>query len=241
MANRPAHPGIACVPAMVVLLAVTGTAHGFDEAEVLAQLGHDDWVVRQQAWRQLLANADLTGSQIDSLFTRAANAEQRHRLLDVARHHLLRQIGSRQSAKGEQACLGVGLLPIDPGRIKGLDQPASYIDRTYPGLPGFVWLVPGDIIVAIDGQRPSSRQPGQMHSFFTDRIKAHRPGDPVTITVRRDGKTLDVDVRLSDRDVLLWLYGERQNMPAGGTLRPEYLLKWQTRRRELIGLNAGPG
>lgn len=241
MTNRPAYPAIASVPAMAVLLAVAATAYGFDEAEVLAKLGQDDWVVRQRTSRQLLADADLTQPQIDNLFSRATNAEQHHRLLDVARHHLLREVGRRQSAKGEQACLGVGLLPINPGQIKGMDQPLSYIDRTYPGLPGFVSFVPGDIIMAIDGQRPSTSQAGQAQSFFTDRIKAHRPGDIVTITVRRDGKTLDVAIGLADRNALVRLYVERQNVPAGGTLRPEHRQKWQQRRRELIGLNNGPG
>ena len=241
MTNGPAHPGIASVPAMVVLLAVVSTAYGFDEAEVLAKLGHDDWAVRQQVSRQLLADADLTGSQIDSLFSRATNAEQRHRLLDVARHHLLREVGRRQAAKGDQACLGVGLLPINPSQIKGMDQPLSYVDRTYPGLPGFVWFVPGDMIMAIDDQRAPARKPGQTHSFITDFIKAHSPGDMVTITVRRDGRTLNVAVRLADRNALVHLYGEHQNAPAGGTLRPEHRQEWQQRRKELIGLNHGPG
>ena len=240
MAKRPAHPGTASVPAMVVLLAVVSTAYGFDEAEILAKLGHDDWAVRQQGSRQLLADADLTGSQIDSLFSRATNVEQHHRLLDIARHHLLRETGRRQATRGDQACLGVGLLPIDPSQIKGVDQPVSYIDRTYPGLPGFVWFVPGDMIMAIDEDRPPTRQAGQTRSFFTDRIKAHRPGDRATITVRRDGKTLDVAVRLADRNALVRLYGERQNAPAGGTLRPEHRQNWQQRRRELLGLNHVP-
>ena len=241
MAYRPAHPGIASVPAMVVLLAVVSAAYGLDEAEVLAKLGHEDWLVRQQAWRHLLTDADLTGSQIDSMFSRATNAEQHHRLLDVARHHLLRELGRRQSTRGDQACLGVGLMPINPSQIKGMDQPLSYINTTYPGLPGFVWFVPGDMIMAIDDQRPPARPAGQTHSFFTDRIKAHRPGDMVTITVRRNGKTIDVAVRLADRDALVRLYGEHQNAPAGGTLRPEHRQKWQHRQKELIGLNHGPG
>ena len=62
-----------------------------------------------------------------------------------------------------------------------------------PGLPVSDQLVAGDVIVGIDGE------PVTVTDELIDRVRAHRPGDTVTLEVERDGDTEEVPVTLSPR------------------------------------------
>ena len=67
----------------------------------------------------------------------------------------------------------------------------SQVDRTIakvdPGTPAATIVRPGDTIVAVDGQAVTGDQ-------ISQKIRASN-GDPVTLTVRRDGKNLTVTAR----------------------------------------------
>jgi 2-alkenal reductase len=54
-------------------------------------------------------------------------------------------------------------------------------------------LQPGDVIVAVDGQRVDAA------NGFIDLLYAHKPGDTVTLTVQRGGGEVDVQVELGTR------------------------------------------
>ena len=235
-------------------------------ADILKRLGHRDYAVRQRTWCELLADRQLTAAQLDRLYVDATTAEQRHRLRDVARHHLLRQIGDDlPGAENDDAALGVALRSIDVRQFSGIRQPAAYVSRTYPGLPAFPHLMTGDIILALDGQRPTGAERGAAHIFFIERIKkAHRRGDTLRLTVRRDGRVIDdVTVTLAGRTVLAELYDRQALGPrweqlrvAGGglpgaravvvpveldavPLRREHAERWRQRQDELDGLVVG--
>ena len=259
------HFGHLLALALLAASAATVSAQ-LDVDDTLAKLGDDDYAVRQSTWRRLLDDPDLTSEQIDLLYAASTTCEQRHRLLDVARHHLLRQIGREQFTDGAEACLGVGLGPIAQDKLAGIDLPASCIIRTYPGLPAFACLLAGDIILAVDGQRPEGRRDNRDNRFFIERIKAHRPGDEMRLTVRRDGRELEITVKLADRRALDGLYDVgggrlvinqvqfdiRVNQPAaleaarllpasapiGVPLQRRHQDRWQQRRQELISLKA---
>jgi S1-C subfamily serine protease len=51
-------------------------------------------------------------------------------------------------------------------------------------------VIPGDVVQEIDGK------PVKSTSDLLGRLGAHRPGDTVTLTVWREGKTRNVRVRL---------------------------------------------
>jgi len=253
MRTRPAHLRFGLVAALLAAITASTTATDHSPDDVLARLGHDDWAVRQKAWRHLLADQTLTDQQIDAMFAAAQTCEQRRRLIDVAYHHTLRRIAAGKANKSGKACLGVSLQSISQGKIAQIDQSVSHVTDTHPGLPGFIWFVPGDIVLAIDGKRPSTGKGNRGSVFLVNAIASHKPGDVVAITVRRDGLTFDVPVKLVDRAAMMELYatgqGQKPRRPvvvAGQPprlvaefrtlvlLKPEYLELWQQRYRQLV-------
>lgn len=212
--------------------------------DILTQLGHRDYAQRQLAWRQLLADQDLTQKQIDHLYARTTSLEQRHRLLDVARHLLLRRIAEQVGADEKVAALGVGLAPVEHGQISGLEQGGCYVIKVYPGLPAFALLAAGDMILAIDGAKLTERSRGKEIDFFIDAIKARAPGDEIDIEVLRDGRTLHVKVKLASLAALRMLYDEQllqRRLQFGNIVPPSngiplgsaYEKLWQQRKQEL--------
>jgi S1-C subfamily serine protease len=80
-------------------------------------------------------------------------------------------------------------LSVDHGVL--IDKPASGAPAVFAGSPAdLAGLVEGDVVVAVDGQAVD-----EDHDLST-RILPHVPGDTVTLSVVRDGRTLEVDVTL---------------------------------------------
>lgn len=70
----------------------------------------------------------------------------------------------------------------------------------------------GDVVVKIDGLRIAS------NAALIETIGRHRPGDKITVTVNRDGKEIDYDVILKNRngDVTAMKVEERKGLAALG-------------------------
>jgi S1-C subfamily serine protease len=80
-------------------------------------------------------------------------------------------------------------LAVDHGVL--IDRPASGAPAVFVGSPADeAGLVEGDIVVAVDGQAVDAD-----HDLST-RILPHVPGDTVTLSVVRDGRTLEIAVTL---------------------------------------------
>ncbi|HET7082235.1 MAG TPA: trypsin-like peptidase domain-containing protein [Candidatus Limnocylindria bacterium] len=80
-------------------------------------------------------------------------------------------------------------LAVDHGVL--VDRPASGAPAVFAGSPADeAGLVEGDIVVAVDGDVVD-----QDHDLST-RILPHVPGDTVTLSVVRDGRTLEIAVTL---------------------------------------------
>jgi S1-C subfamily serine protease len=80
-------------------------------------------------------------------------------------------------------------LAVDHGVL--VDRPASGAPAVFAGSPADeAGLVEGDIVVAVDGQTVDAD-----HDLST-RILPHVPGDTVTLSVVRDGRTLEIAVTL---------------------------------------------
>jgi S1-C subfamily serine protease len=80
-------------------------------------------------------------------------------------------------------------LAVDHGVL--VDRPASGAPAVFAGSPADrAGLLEGDIVVAVDGQTVDAD-----HDLST-RILPHVPGDTVTLSVVRDGRTLEVAVTL---------------------------------------------
>jgi S1-C subfamily serine protease len=123
-----------------------------------------------------------------------------------------------ENGKVEHAYLGVQLQEVTPALTSNFRMPVGHgllITRVLPGTPaaaaglkggttqatieGVDYILGGDIITKIDGRQISSL------NDLRDIIQNKKPGDHVTLEVNRNGKTLNVDIKL----------GRQPNTPTG--------------------------
>ena len=89
------------------------------------------------------------------------------------------------SGKAEHAYLGIGLDP---------NSTAARVGDVRPGTPAAkAKLRAGDVITAIGDTKVDTSD------GVSQAIDSHQPGETVTLTIRRDGKTLSVQVQLASR------------------------------------------
>ena len=80
-------------------------------------------------------------------------------------------------------------LPVDYGALVGSSDAST--PAVFPGSPAATaGLRQGDLILAIDGSRIDTD-----HELYT-KILPHAPGDTLSLTVLRDGKTITIQVKL---------------------------------------------
>lgn len=83
---------------------------------------------------------------------------------------------------------------LGAGNVPGDDQPGATIGSVYEGTPAErAGLRPGDVVEALDGE------PVESFEALRARVGTKRPGDEVTLSVRRSGETLEVRVTLGAR------------------------------------------
>ena len=118
----------------------------------------------------------------------------------------------RATGKVQYAWMGVGLQTITSDIASTFNmktQGGALVEKVYPDSPaakagikggdqtvtvqGQQFTIGGDVIIAADGQTIASAD--ELIAFLTQK----KPGDKVTLTVERDGKTQDVTVTLAER------------------------------------------
>jgi len=118
----------------------------------------------------------------------------------------------RTNGKVQYAWMGVGLQTVTSDVAKALNiqtQGGALVEKVYPGSPaekagikggdqtvtvqGQQFTTGGDVIIAADGQTITSAD--EMIAFLAQK----KPGDKVTLTIERGGKTQDVAVTLAER------------------------------------------
>jgi len=200
-----------------------------NDARVLAELGNDDYQVRQSATRRLLADDELTQAHLDRLFVMSDTPEQRHRLLRVARHHVIR----RMIAKRFGGLAGPGSMGLshqvaeawEPGKEMRV---GVMVVMTLPGFPAYALLEPGDVIVYFDGKPIPEKVTAAQ---FQQMIRGHQTGQVVALTVVRDGLPLEIPFRLGNGQALGEVYDT-----SGLVLTAAYRQAWQEDRRRMEGL-----
>jgi S1-C subfamily serine protease len=118
----------------------------------------------------------------------------------------------RTTGKVQYAWMGVGLQTITSDIASTFNmktQGGALVEKVYPDSPaakagikggdqtvtvqGQQFTIGGDVITAADGQTVTSAD--ELIAFLTKK----KPGDKVTLTIERDGKTQDVTVTLAER------------------------------------------
>ena len=118
----------------------------------------------------------------------------------------------KSTGKVQYAWMGVGLQTITSDIASTFNmktQGGALVEKVYPDSPaakagiqagdqtvtvqGQDFTIGGDVIIAADGQSVTSAD--ELIAFLTQK----KPGDQVTLTVERDGKTQDVTVTLAER------------------------------------------
>jgi hypothetical protein len=228
--------------------------------EVLQRLNDPSFWVRDQATLDLLNDDRLTPSDLVTPCRLARSPEQRHRLLLVARHHLLRE-AQAMDFDGPQRSGALGMFSGGRAAVS-LQRPLHPDDahagvlvlRTYLGFPAFAKFKPGDLIVGVQSPRadelpgptdPTGRfktfapesAPEQVSKRFFDLLEKSRAGDEVAFLVYRDHRALAAPVvlRLASHDALNNMY-ERTSRE----LQPRYRAMWRSYRDDLDRLQAPP-
>ena len=209
--------------ATALIVATVGAAELDDESVLLARLGNSQFVVRQEATETLLRDEGLTLDAIGDLYRRAPGEEQRQRLLAVARHHMLRQIAVTHFHDGKKGGIGITLTAaVTASDSSDLRQPGVRVTGVLAGFPGYAHLRTGDVILLLD------RAPVADAKSFGAQVQRKRPGEPVNLTVLRDGKRVAVRFNLFHVGAMQKMYN-----PQFTRLRTPYSNAWRQTRLSL--------
>jgi C-terminal processing protease CtpA/Prc len=196
------------------------------QQRLLTQLNAESYTQRQAAGRALAAGPYLSDSVLRTMLQAAQSDEQRHRLLTIAEHQTLRRAIQRRQEQDQAGAIGVSHQPLPADQRPGRQQPAVLVVETIPGFPGHAHLEPGDQIIALGG-KPFGDDLAT--GAFPTRIKAHRFGEPVTVTFIRDGQQKTVRFELSAVRALEMSYD-----PQTDHMRENFARPWFERRAKLL-------
>lgn len=212
-----------------LLLAVTAAGQTPPDA-VLAELGDDDFAVRQAATARLLTDDTLTPEALAAWSDRDLSLEQQHRLLEIAEHHTLRQMRLTEFPAEGPGSIGV-VQSAEP--LSSIADPTLNlgvrITKILPGFPGMGRLYIGDRIVAINGTKIEEGQ--AKTELFQARMAQFVAGDVIQLSIARDGDTIEVKVPLVNLAALPQMYPKENPKNNQFKLAPRFVEGWQEERR----------
>lgn len=230
-------PGVLC---LIVIIAWPAATHAqddgappaaVDDAGTLDRLNDDDFRVRQAETRRLLADNALTQDDLNHLFSLSTTPEQRHRLLLIARHHMINRM--MRERLGDQD--GAGSMGLSHHMVQvtvpGDASPRSgvFVAMTLPGFPAYALLEPGDVIVEFAGEPiAQNTTPDQ----FKDAIKKFQNGQQIGLNIVRDGRVEHILFRLGSSQGL----GEVYDDSGGIKLKEPYGTSWSALRSKMRAL-----
>jgi len=228
--KRAAHIFLAVFALLMMVATVSAAVSDAD----LAALGDAEYTKRHAAMRKLLADDSLTMQQLAAAFSKAQSVEQKHRLLSLARHHLLRlarerdyPISPNSVVQGIPGALGLTHGPVTSDELPQLKQSAVRVRRTLPGFPAHTVLEAGDLILKIAGNAiPAGLSFDRISNHFGDAIRMIPAGQSVALTIQRDGQVMEVKVKLGPLDALSGMYRPE--------LRSDYERAWTKFRDDVL-------
>jgi len=225
--------------AMVLAPTIPGDAHAA-ENEIdawLEQLDHESFEVRERATGELIRDGSVRLSRLLEAYDRATTTEQRFRLREAIRHHVVAElVVERFPAEGPGS---IGILPIGvpANDLAGLNRTAVRVATVFAGFPAYTVLERGDLILAVEGRSiPQAETREEVASAFASLIKERRAGERIMLTViGRDGRRREVSLTLANLQALREMY-----LPDGRSLRPGFRDAWRAMRRRLADRTPEP-
>ncbi|MEM1212512.1 MAG: hypothetical protein AAGI68_09465 [Planctomycetota bacterium] len=199
----------------------------------LEALAHLDYTVRQAAELELRADPTLTIDRLRPLLASARTLEQQQRLMRVAEHVFIRSRATATRA-GQAGPGSIGIEHKIPptDALPGVSGSGVLVLSTLPGFPGHEALVPGDILLGIDGRRWPLHL---TNDVFGQAMRRFPAGGTARFSVLRDGQETAVTLTLAHRVDLDRMYQSRNLQ-----LTPRFAREWQTTRDELLALLPEP-
>ena len=216
------------VAAMVLFPSVAAAGEVEDGTLLLLQrLGDSRFAVRQAATNELLKDDSLTLNAICALYRCATHEEQRHRLLGVARHHMLRLKAVEKFRGGRQGVIGIRMQPATIDTLHEPSEPAVRVTAVFAGFPGYVHLRPGDLILRLDRERVADA------ISFGTLVRKKQPGERIDLTVLREGQRVAVRFKLFDVRAMREMYDVNSSTLRTPRLRDAFGKQWQQLRISL--------
>lgn len=148
---------------------------------------------------------ELTASRLDDLRALA----ERNRPLPPGQQAALREIVMHVYLAGEMPRGNTGFLGVQFATLdlrQGDDAPGALVADRIPGCVAYRMLRNGDRIIGI-AEKPEIRF--QQFTDLSETIRVMKPGDKITLLVRRQGQDIAVPLRLDARPV--WADGNPQD------------------------------
>jgi hypothetical protein len=206
--TQPGHRGGIALGICISLLAATGagaasitdarnhtsTALQRQVARKVTDLASDRWRKRRLAERRLLSAKGFILPQLAAAMVHAKNPEKRDRLLRICMQLYLRQFNWLHHGS---AFIGVEFI-ADPLELRKHGRPewipAVAVVRTVTGFPGGLYLRDNDLIIGINGHKIPAYNTA---AAFREEIQRYQPGSKVALLLLRNGKLLNVSLRLA--------------------------------------------
>jgi len=192
----------------------------------IAQLSDPDFAVREAAYFDLLGETEVDEARLMYWMRLANSLEARHRVLNAAQHHVLKNSIRKVYADSRQASVGLTQQAVRAQDAPDLQRAAVLVVMTFPGFPAYAQLKPGDMIVRFAGED----MPDDLAvDTFRDMVQQHENGDEVELTVIRQGKPLDLKFQLGSFEALSRMYEHNER-----ALEPPFREQWAKVRAKLL-------
>jgi predicted metalloprotease with PDZ domain len=169
-------------------------------------------ILRSDAVLKLPVNLSLQPRGWDDVRRVVASAAPDEALPERAVDEVLLQFAGRR----ERAFLGVETMDLEPGLANYFGVPAgrgALVDRVEPDSPAAAaGLRAGDILLEVAGKRIG----GDLG--LKDALRTVSPGQEIALAWQRSQKRQDATVRVSGRDVPVWIAGVESGNRADGLL-----------------------
>lgn len=177
----------------------------------------------------------LDHEALRALYAAAQHPEQRHRLLTVARHHVLRLVRQERFKDAGRGAIGIQHQSFAAGELSRLNQPGLLVVKTFPGFPGYTRLQAGDLIVGIDGQAFATGLSANMAANeFINEIQRRQAGGVVRLEVYRDAEKVSVSIQLASLSALQAMYRN------AGQLQQPFADAWTVQKQKIVSQQHRP-